>query len=118
LPVPPGAIGGAGIARGMNPRAAAAAPRSLGRRFLTSLISAALLRYLAVAHYGCAAAATSTGTRHSGRRSSPISSLAKGRHRRRLGTSRRRRRRARDTRRFGEILAGAARDVRAAARAI
>ena len=48
-----GAIGGAGIARGMNlARGRSGTALRWDDAFLTGLISAALLRYLAVAHYG------------------------------------------------------------------
>jgi hypothetical protein len=48
-----GALGGAGIARGMNQvRGKAGAALRWDDAFLASLVSAALLRYLAVAHYG------------------------------------------------------------------
>jgi hypothetical protein len=48
-----GAIGGAGIARGMNlARGRGGAALRWDDAFLTGLINAAVLRYLAVAHYG------------------------------------------------------------------
>jgi hypothetical protein len=48
-----GAIGGAGIARGMNlARGRSGAALRWDDAFLTGLLNAALLRYLAVAHYG------------------------------------------------------------------
>jgi hypothetical protein len=48
-----GALGGAGIARGMNlVRGRGGSALRWDDAFLTSLVAAALLRYLAVAHYG------------------------------------------------------------------
>jgi len=48
-----GALGGAGIARGMNlVRGRSGSALRWDDAFLTSLVGAALLRYLAVAHYG------------------------------------------------------------------
>ena len=46
-------MGGAGVARGVNvARGTDRGDRPLGRAFLDGLVTAALLRYLAVAHYG------------------------------------------------------------------
>ncbi len=48
-----GALGGAGLARGINIiRGAGEARAAWTNEFLASLVAAALLRYLAVAHYG------------------------------------------------------------------